>query len=906
MARRLVNTTYTSPDQTDWGLELWDMATTSSNLDYIVDMDVNGFEITWSGDENTPLQPLMSSACKFTLIVNETQRGNIMDVAYGTLEFRMCVLIRKNTEKYWCGQIHSEAIIERIEDGRIYVDFTASDGLAQLDNIDFKETDGTVYTDRFSVQSYIYAILKKLPSISLWYTDSGVGSVFMYEHNLNQPVISADSFSFSHTGSDGITRGVLDYLHVDPNTWYLRTQEPEIQGDDFRRYPTTKEDGFVSSKLVLHDMLASLGATICFSQGTWRVFDRSHLDSITTSLDSSSVIQYARTSSGTLEAATFTEDIDVQVDTTTASFRQGIVRKGLQPFRAAAQEHVNAGSDLLYAAGIGYFGPDLAIPLFRFEKGSISTFPSSDATAMFSVAGATGLSGNALIDELAIANGDNGGRLRFHISGNCDYDKFKNSRPAGTMMIFSFVLEIKDSNNVSYRLKRRVRTMQHTSAGVSNTVSINGSSTDYVPKFYESDFYEWVDSTDSGYNTALVDIMLGADPSVLVDNVGESQQFMTQNPEQNSGFAMFTPPGTKIKTIGEDNDNVLKEDNSASKRYFVWRFDQVIDMPVGSANITQVQVPTQFIREWAPDQGPDRKYDSSGSELALGSDLGSANYATAHNINGSLVSGVYTNSGEPICVEMFQYSGIEIYNGDGTNAFNNVSIFTPSSVFGNEIYRSPRTNVGGSFTNTGTHVYGRYLVSSFSDPTAREDNFKMIPAWDSSDTANRMTQRVNKNIMQMRDRTRQIVEGSMFSFTTNSTILEPWQRLLTKKLSGATETFIPFRVTLRFADLDQRLTMMRQRDAHTTITGSHTDDDKGRILRGPVGNDFDPGGLPDIIGPQVASISFNSNNEITGFTVASGFTPINADQISTVGTTNQFGGSGSLFGDLFPTFINRP
>jgi len=53
MARRLVNTVFTSADETDWTLELWDMALNSASLDYTVEMDVNGFQITWNGDEMT-------------------------------------------------------------------------------------------------------------------------------------------------------------------------------------------------------------------------------------------------------------------------------------------------------------------------------------------------------------------------------------------------------------------------------------------------------------------------------------------------------------------------------------------------------------------------------------------------------------------------------------------------------------------------------------------------------------------------------------------------------------------------------------------------------------------------------------------------------------------------------------
>ena len=904
MARRLVNTIFTSADETDWTLELWDMNLSSADLDYEVEMDVNGFQITWNGDENDVFQPLLSSACKFTIILNETQRGTIMNVAYGVDEFRMCVKIRKAGQAYWVGQIHSEAIIERVEDGLIYVDMTASDGLAQLENIDFKETDGTVYTERYSTQAYIYAILKKIPSVSLWYTDSGVGSVFMYEHFLNQPVISDDSFAFSHTDSNSNVRGVLDYLHVDPNTWYLRPDIDERRGDDFKRYPTTKEEGFVSCKMVLHDILASLGATICFSEGTWRIFDRCYLDATTTSLNSASVIQYARTSSGTLEAATFTEDIDIDIDDTNSEFKRGIVRKGLQPFYGAAQTHVNAGSDLLFAGGIGYNINDAA--LYRYnKKQNGASFPNTDSSQnhLHNFAGNSGLSANAVVENLSIANGTNDGSIRLHFSGNCDYAKFKSSNPPGTMGILSFRFEITDANDVTYRLKRRVRTLRYTSTGTEFAIDITGTGAvfDYFAKFYESDFYEWIPDTDSGYSEAYVDVMLGADPSVLrVDNYGETTAFLTQD---FPSFAFYTPPGTKLDT-SEDVDNVLKKDNSPERRFYVYRFDHVIETPTSSATIESIRMDAMWLTEWGPNKGPDLYYDSSGNSLSLGTDEGVANYRTEStpSSNDGIYNGSFSNS--PDVIELFQLSGLEIFNGDGTNEFDNTTVFVPTNVYGNEVYDSPRTHVGGAFENFGTHVNGRYLVSSFSDPTAREDNFKMITAWDSNDTVTRMTQRVNKNVMQMRDRTRQIVEGSLFSYTTTSAIIEPWQRLITTKLSGSSETFIPFRVTLSFGDLEQRLTMIKVRGTVSTIGGAHTDSDKGRGGRSATGGSYNPGGLPDIIGPQLASISFNSSDEITGFTVASGFTPLNADQISDVGTTNKFGGDTSDQ-ELFQIFLEK-
>jgi len=928
MARRLVNTTYTSSDNTNWALELWDLDLSSSDLDHIVEMEVQGFNIQWSGDENKIFQPLLSSSCDFTLVLNETQRGVIMDVAYGLREFRMAVKIRRNNQVYWVGQIHSESIIETIEDGSIYVDFTASDGLAQLDNIDFKQNDGSVYTERYSAAAYIYAILLKIPTVGLWYTN-GVGSVFMYEHFLNQPVLSTDSFTFNHTGSDGVTRGVLDYLHVDPNTWYLRPPDQDVRGDRFERYPTTKKEGFVSCKEVLHDILASLGATICFSEGTWRIFDRCHLDSTTTSLSSASVIQYARTSSGQLEAGTFTESIDVDLDATSSEFSRGIARKGLQPFAGAGQTHRNAGSDLLFASGIGYNLNEN--PLVRFKD---SQFPTGDGGAnvhIHNFAGSSGLDANAVVGGLTIANGGNNGSIRLHFSGNCDYRKFGSGEDCGTLGILSFRFEITDNNDITYRLKRRVRTLKYTSTGATFGVNITGgtgTSLDYIPKFYESDFYTWVASTDSGYSEAQVDIMLGADPSVLNEGFGTSNSFLTQD---FPSFAFYTPPGTALDT-GSTLDNVLRKDNNATRRFYVYRFDHVLETPTSSATIKSIRMDAMFLSEWSPDNGPDIYYDSSGNGnvIALGTDQGSPNYRTESVPNAN--DGVYNGSfsSRPNVINLFQLSGLEIYNGDGTNEFDNTTVFTPANIYGNEVYKSPTVSVGGAFENFGTHVYGRYLVSSFSDQTAREDNFKMITAWDSSDAVTRMTQRVNKNVMQIRSRTRQIVEGELFSYTSSATTVEPWQRLVTNKLSGTLETFIPFRVSISFADLSQKLTLMRVRGTTSTVDGSHTDVDKGRGGRAATGGGITPSTPMDIIAPQLTSMSFNATNEITAFNIASGSTPIGADEVDDASTTHKFatatqlqkvdfisvsssvdlnnissGGDSSLFGDLFPIFISK-
>lgn len=823
MARRLVKTDFKSVDSTDWCLEIWDLAVSSSNLDYVVEMNVPGFQISWSGDESSNLNPFSASGCSFTLSLTEEQRGAIMSRVYGSSEFSLAVKILKAGAAYWVGQIHPEETIETIEDGYITVDFTASDGLAQLDNIDFKETNGDIYTEKYSAASYVQKILMKIPTNALWYTDSGVGSVFMYEHFLNRPVIEGDSFVFSHTGSDSVTRGVLDYLHLDPVTWYLKDKGDGVVGNDFRRYPTTKKDGFVSCMDVLKDIMTSIGATMCFSKGTWRIFDRCYLDATTTSLESAQVIQYARKQDGTLEAGIYQESIDVNIDSTTSEFNQGIVRRGLQPFLGASQVHKNSGSDLMFGSGVGYSPQNN--PVYRFEADN-DTFPTSDTdnpSGIHNLAGTSPVSPSMTYTGLAIPNGNDNGVIRLHLSGNCDYNTVNNL--AGSLAILSFRLQLTDSDGIDYRLSRRVRTLRYSSQGNAFGVNIVGSNNDYYPKFYDSDYYEWVASTDANYGEAQVDLMLGADPSLLrVDDTGQTQQFLT---EDFPSLSFNTPPSTKLDP---DNDlgNVLLIDDDVSKRRFVYRFDHELSTPNASSTITGTTMDSMWLTEWRPNAGPSLFYDSAGNSLSPGTDLSVPTYRTESKPSASDGQYLATFDYKPATIDLFQLSGIEFFNGDGTTSFDNRTVFIPTNTFGGEIFQLEETKLGGSFTNIGTHVQGRYLASSFGDPASREDNFKMTTAWDDTDIAARMNERTTKNLMQIRDKTRQIVEGSMFSYATNSAIIEPWQRLVTSKLSGGSEIFIPYRLSLDFSDLNQKVTMMKVKATAPTISGDFDSVDQGK------------------------------------------------------------------------------
>lgn len=947
MARRIVDTDYKSVDGTSWSIEIWDLYSSAPDRDLEVEMMSPGFNLNWNGDENNVLQPLLGSACSLSLALTETQRDILMPLVYSEEEFRLALLLRKQNQVYWVGQIHTEECVESIDDGYITLDIKASDGLAQLENIDFKDTNGDPYESRLPVISWIHRILLKVPSMSLWFSQYQAGSVFAYEHHLNTPVLDGDNYQFDYTGNDGVIRGVLDYMYVSPSCWYLRPPEKNKIGDEFKRYPTTAKDGFVSCKMVLTDIMAALGATICFSDGAWRIFDRTYLFSESSSLTASNVIQYVATQNGNLEAGIFQEQIDVDVDASTSEFFRGAVRKGLHPFAASTQTHKNAGADLIYASGINYsippnkpiykfmtgYGMEFASvanvrPVIILDPGQSNLFPyRNDPTyndvyyympdsGIFNFAGLAPM-GSPSLGDLQLPNGQAGGQIRINIAaqalykmagyvgdGSTDYV----TRP-GSMALLSFRFSVTDSNGVKYYLKRRVRTLNRYSSGNDIEISITGAYTNpnvndpdygddwhYKPKFYESDYYTWVATTESYSNLAWVDIMLGGDPSVLENGV--SDPFLTA---EFPGTAIYTPPLTKVDPSSV-SDGELVADSDDSKRDFEIRFDHAIFLPDNSATIESCELESMWIEEHDANGGPAALKDANGNNYATPTTyVKTPSYRTEKIPTGN--DGIFNTTyfNHPRSLLHFELKELEIYVGDGQSNYDNVNTFTPTTVYGNEVYSCPSVFAGGGNLNLSGNQYpvGRYAVKSFSQTPTTDASlyFKMSTQWDSSDLADRMTHRVNKNVMQIRHRVREIVEGSMFSSTSNGVILEPWQRLVTKKFHGtAIETFMPFRLSLEFSQNEQNLTLLKCRSESITIPGEANDEDTSRGSR-PYGGTSNPIGPANFLSSKVLQLDGTVSEHTTKLDYIDVTKPVDLDNISAGGDTDS--------SDLLQIFLER-
>ena len=917
MARRLVNTTIKN-HKDEFTIELWDMTSAAADLDHVCEVDVNGFNISWdsgSGEKNE----LVGSTCEWTMFMNEAVRSAVMPVAFSSDEFRLCVRIMKGSTPWWCGIVHAENVVEEIGDGIITVSFSASDGLGILDNYDFKQADGTKYSGAMSAAELIWEALRKLPHTSLY---ALTGYEVLREFPIVRPVTDNSGGLFNLTSTAG-DYGTLDYLKTNPNTFYHSSQgaEHSMFTDKVLSREKYRPNKHTSSKKVVQDIMASLGASICFAEGRWNVFDRK--EHIINPQTSATVMRTYVTSGGDLDpsrskmqadVAVLDHDALIETGTNIANtksqlaFRKGASRKGLYPYSGATQKHVDAGSDLLYNNGIGYASqtgefnrtnvfnePGFDQPLFHFVRngngasqptlqrsfgkdaqwewiGCEFPVPNNNDNELRGLFGMYELNDrDNEITEINLPDGNNDGKIRVHISGDIQYTPNRLvgvgvPDAEGSLMIYKTRVEAWDGTNW-LRLNRPVRTLTYDSEGNTADINIQGSGR-YQVKFWTG-VYEWVSPASARYNDCWLDIPMGANEGILEE--GTATKFMqTDYP----AIDAYTPP---MCALDGESDNELTTDDSTDRRMFVWRHDHIYDLPTTN-NITKLRLQTPVIEEWAADSGPNVLYNSSGTELSIGTHDGFPTYRTTN----SLASFNTGNGVRPNAVEDMQFSGVEVYYGDGSREFDAIATCFPNTQNGKEVVNLTPTRLGASYTNTGKAVNSRWTSSDFISPTTQEDNLKFVRDGDNSFVKESLGALVTSNVMQVRGVMRQLITGEMFQTydgRPSSSILYPYQTLLIRNLDAATLRIVPTSLTYALLDSAQQIEGIvgpASAESNIAVTEEYQEDG----VRGP---------------SRKPTLSKPDNSDLSDF-VTTG---------SQTGGTGGGTGGGGQFGDIFPIFIKR-
>ncbi len=931
MARRIVNTTIKNHKDT-FQFELHQMSSNAPDLDYICEFDSEGFSIDWANSAEIK-DEIVGSSCDFTMYMTEVQRSYVMAAAFSAKEQDLCVRIMKDNTPWWCGVVHTEEIAEEIADGIIMVSFTASDGLGMLSNYNYKQADGSTYSGNDSVSNILWNALSKLPHTPLY---ALTGYEVLREYPIVRPVTDGGNLLYSISATDGNKYGTMDYLSAEFKTFYRSSQseEDKLFNDKVMSISKFRPNSFTSSANVVKDVMSSLGASICFAEGRWNVYDKhamvrkdsGNIDVINHYVTDAGVLDSSRNKTsvvdGLYEKAAFSEQgTTAHNGAASVEWAKGASRSGMYPLQGTIQEHVEAGSDLLYNNGIGYVSEkrwnradaigavDMNQPLARFDRvagyNSIDAavaagfdirrfakdeswqwrgcaFPEPDDSvyALRTMDGMFSLNDrDREFDGITLPSGDDDGQVRIHSSGNANYSKTSlpssSNNAIGTLAIMKQRVEVTTSTGVKYRLSHPVRSLPYDSQGNTADVNINGAGT-YMIKTWSSSIggavYEWIPESQVGdFNNAWLDIPMGAHDPIL--DAGTATKFMqTDYPS----LDCYTPPLT-IVTDGTDN-TLTKETNTGDRSMYEWRLDQMYDLPDGDFHITNFKLHQPVIEEWHSMSGPNVIYNSDGTAGALGTDYGVATYATARDeANFNTGSGSLPNS-----LEYFQYSGLEIWFGDGTKEYDAMSTSFPTTINGTEVGSLTKTRLGASYLNTGAATHNRYKSGNYATPTEREDNIKFQLPNDATENFNSLGSAVCAGVAKVRGRTRQLLRGELYSpFDGNADalIVYPYTKLYCTGLDEVTLELIPTSLSYTMSMSKQQFEGIIKYNAESNI--ATTDETQEDNTRGP-------SRTPTFSKPDTSDIS---------------------DFVTTGSQTGGSGGGvvtgGGKFGDLFPMFIRR-
>lgn len=934
MARLITNTTYKTPDGWMYRLEIINGTLAPSSFTPFSSIEIAqpGFTIDWKGDINNILQPIMASSMSFSAYLTEDERTHITSQIYGDKEFVMWVRLYRSTGVQetleWAGIIHPEETTEEINDGRILTTFLASDGIAALKNVDFKDANGNpYYTDATdgSERALIYwlkEIVNKLPHWGILDDHIGTAYPMFTEHRLVRPVNAI----YNTFPTDD---AVLDHYFLKADSFYVRPKPSDGRKKGFDRLRSERKTNFVSTYQALVDICSSLGATFCFSEGKFHLFDRERI--IRGNDDEIGYFNWTKDSNGLLShsvvvnsyGATEGSDLQlVELDYIKANFLKGATRRGVYPVESVSQTHEGAGSDLIFRSGIGFDGPTFETYLHRLENINANT-PGLYAITISNYY--SNIPPNGIVDELDIPNGTNEGSFRLHFSGHATYYNSGGGHEAdnrGNLAVLRMDIKVYDGSNW-FRLRRRVRSLGFLSNGDSFSIDTPNSIYDYYPKTYEQ--YSWVKDTEDTYDRSFLEVMIGADPTVLTDdNAGTTSEFLQS---QEFSHVYYTPPLLKQG----DGDLELVQDDGRS--HFIYRFDEEIQTPTiaegASSSFEKIQItPLVRLYEIPHNVGWNLLLGSNGApleltplvtEIALFASSGWP-LVTASAPGG--VQGAQYNESESI-LQSFQLSGIEVYLGDGTENYDANYVSSSSVVYGSEIVGLDPTAFGATFENSGNRAFGRYRATHPDAAYTKEDNLKFHPDGLGSSIAfadmyTSLGGYTTARALSIRNRTRQSVSGTIIRRDPNSVGLDlcrPYKKFSTRQLSGDLEFFLPHSLTIEVDNHAQRIEALRC-SVESEIPVLEEASDTGRNPNRPPGNGnggFAPGGNVNHIYGKTLSIS-----AVTDFIDIAGFSgqfnlqdatdKLNFIQVSAPFTDADLGGGGgttSTFGDLFPMFIKR-
>jgi len=865
MAKRLVNTVLRNNNY-KYRLEIVDLYSSASDTDYKIEISVPGPALSYDGDLSNHTTPVLGSSLQFTAFLTQAQRNVIMGTMYSDKEYALAVgyyLYDENDSEHleWSGIILPDETVETIESGGGYVTvtFKCTDGLPVLNHVNFLTETGQFYTGEYSLAFWLKEVFKKLPHFA--YYHGGTTQEFMKEVGL--PVPSDDTYTFDTTAN------TLDSSYVRAGTFY---------GDKKRlntkRILPTPSESFSSTYSVLEDIMLSMGASVMLTRGCWYVINRSYFALEVATSDQVPISAYSNTQAAPYyEVSDYDESFIIDIGEHENFVVSGATRTGLFPYRGATMIHKNAGSDLIFARGVGYNGYDGLDPIINQPMFSSDGWSTSSDYDMDYV-GTNINSSN--IDGLNIPSGYNG-VLTIAMSGYITFDKKSNASSSassthgiGACPIVRNLIQITDSNGKSWRLKRHVLTLNSFQCQINESSFMDtlgyvlgggsGVSNVYYPKYYENNgAYTWVGDDETGYSSTYFETMIGLDPDVVEE--GATERFLEVD-YLNTKF--YTPIKTEVGENDEPNDNVLSVRHNEDRARYVWKINSNVEMPtLTTGYISDFNWEAHQLLVYAPERGIRPTGDGT---YTINTGVHFTTDSTDHTTPGySVVNSKY----EPI--EYIVY-GCSVRIGDGTEAADLQYVAFDLNNNGTEVHSIGEGRIGSTKVNRYMGTNGKIWARLYDGSTQLTDKTDLLnwsPRYDIAEKEDALLYLNCAEFMQTRHKTRQVISmGIINNSGIYNNFIRPINLLRTSVLaSGGEEILMPIGISKNLENLSAEFIRVDfSRDALLEAVDVSGKGPEGNNPTGPGitdGNDDGPTSISN-----VKSLLATANNNIGANTLA--------------------------------------
>lgn len=161
---------------------------------YNLDMAFPGLTMRWESDADDPNKAIMGSGAEMSVYVDDAQEAIITQAVIGA-ELNLCLDVYKKDDDgdyvdWWHGIALPESISFEIREGKRLLDLSFSCGLALLNDIDWKEEDGSKKTGQLSLKQTILQSLRKLPHFNNFTFHRPEVSLDLTDHTTATPKIA--------------------------------------------------------------------------------------------------------------------------------------------------------------------------------------------------------------------------------------------------------------------------------------------------------------------------------------------------------------------------------------------------------------------------------------------------------------------------------------------------------------------------------------------------------------------------------------------------------------------------------------------------------------------------------------------------------------------------------------------